>query len=582
MVSLCICAEVTGRKAVSDVTDLVMLLTLVAGIVIWQRHDPVSARGLRRLLQRGLRTLVKRVRPRGFEMGLDLRGEPPLPRALPPAVYAAPIALLAVIALKIPGVLPDHDARWFAREIAYLPQLALTALVWLIALQFILLVPLRAWQFVTEFVRRARVEGRALPHWLLRATASPGPLLAAFGGLLIATLSLPGWMPLLALAAVWTHYAWTMARVRHLTLGFAWRSDRSPVARTFSWRTAKFLATTSATLGVVATVALLDAQHLAPWATPVAGPEDFAWPISGALASAVAWFGGLTHAAFLLSSARFIRRAAAQDPARSLPPRVHVPTTEARPPLIGSLLAQGFELRMETEPERGDVGLDPRPGPILRDPFSPITWPLAIDREAPIEDIDRERILRRDVQQRRRQLRRGFERLFKAAHRLPDEEGNGYWLGPHLWVMVGMSRDPQEPRRVGPRFEEVFTLRARSHIHEILKGGGVDLVFVEDGVRWRHFRNVLEALFEHHDLHDGARPFDERSFVGVEGVRVLVHDHSIEEPKALDEDGYPEPEYQDLGRASILHVFRDRGGREAPAPVPGDVIDAPLPMLSAS
>jgi len=53
------------------------------------------------------------------------------------------------------------------------------------------------------------------------------------------------------------------------------------------------------------------------------------------------------------------------------------------------------------------------------------------------------------------------------------------------------------------------------------------------------------------------------------------------EPELLDqplEDSrYPEPDYDDLGRARVLHVFRDRGGDEDEAFVPDDRGSRPAP-----
>ena len=55
-------------------------------------------------------------------------------------------------------------------------------------------------------------------------------------------------------------------------------------------------------------------------------------------------------------------------------------------------------------------------------------------------------------------------------------------------------------------------------------------------------------------------PIDERHLTGLPGIRAVLHDYVIDEP--LRSSRYPEPDYEDLGRARILHVFKDRGEDE--------------------
>jgi hypothetical protein len=40
---------------------------------------------------------------------------------------------------------------------------------------------------------------------------------------------------------------------------------------------------------------------------------------------------------------------------------------------------------------------------------------------------------------------------------------------------------------------------------------------------------------------------------------------------------YPEPEYEDFGRARILHIFKDRGEQEEPLETPFDLNRMPIP-----
>ena len=54
----------------------------------------------------------------------------------------------------------------------------------------------------------------------------------------------------------------------------------------------------------------------------------------------------------------------------------------------------------------------------------------------------------------------------------------------------------------------------------------------------------------------------------------MLHDFEVDNPYRAE--GYPEPDYEDVARARVLHVFRDRGEDEADVeePAPGEL--APL------
>ena len=153
------------------------------------------------------------------------------------------------------------------------------------------------------------------------------------------------------------------------------------------------------------------------------------------------------------------------------------------------------------------------------------------------------------------------------------QRGSGYWIGPHLWLLPNLTRDTDEedgPAHLGPRYSRVIPRRARHAFHRLLCDVEIDLIFLEDGVSVQRFRRVLGLLFEFHDLF-GRRALEERHFQGLPGTRVLIQEHDFAGEPGLRVRGYPEPDYEDLSRARILHVFVDRGGDAEPSiPVPTD------------
>jgi hypothetical protein len=274
------------------------------------------------------------------------------------------------------------------------------------------------------------------------------------------------------------------------------------------------------------------------------------------------------------------------DPARPARPvaRLRGVPTSTRP-LIGDLFRrQAWNIRF--------AGNGPLEVPLeLVETKLPTTndephWPLPVTVAELESDAGVwERLRRRDEIQSRRKVVAGLERLFKLAASRPSRGGNGYWVAPHLWFIAGLMRDgDDEPdladntilsRTAGPPYHRVLPRAARHHMYRILRALKVDLIFVEDGVGFRRLRKVLRVLFETYDVHGGRRAAEEVDFRGLPGTRVLIHDFQFDEP--FKSEVYPEPKYDYLGRARILHVFRDRGEQEEPLENPFDFERTPAP-----
>jgi hypothetical protein len=271
-----------------------------------------------------------------------------------------------------------------------------------------------------------------------------------------------------------------------------------------------------------------------------------------------------------------LRRLVRSDPAIPCPTSVHVAletTRDERSRVHALLAARGWHVRYPPdEPRLTDVRLRLVDSPMPRPPRG---WPLAVSARALEVPELLDLIERRDVVQRRRLLRRGLQTLFKSLRSREFEQGQGFWIAPHLWFVSATTRDTEEDdlsedglnHEIGTPYARLFPLPVRHHLWQVLRDVEVDIVLLEDGVRWQAFRRVLDRIFAHHD--DGRGRIEERDFTGILGVRVILHE--LEPGGQLEVEGYPEPDYTDLARGRILHVFKDRGGLEDETePVPSE------------
>lgn len=180
----------------------------------------------------------------------------------------------------------------------------------------------------------------------------------------------------------------------------------------------------------------------------------------------------------------------------------------------------------------------------------------------------------------RRQLLRGLERLFKRRSRSSLLGGSGYWLGLQHAFILGLARDGSGnvdwdrettilDEIIGMPFYAVIPPAARHHYRKVVKALQIDLIFVEDGVTFQRLVRVLRTMFEIYDMHAGRMPAREHQFSGLPGVRVILHEFEMQQSHSHGRTNYPEPDYEEIGHARILHVFRDRGEAAQREEVPG-------------
>ncbi len=551
--------ELVGRGTTSDVADLLALLVLgamwtIAGLVrggAWE--DVIESLG-----EAGTR-LLEAITAAWPDVGIDLTNDGTTPTRVPKIVVRLSLFLLASLAVSAAwGAWSETPLRPMLAPHAYLVWLALVALLWaallLIASFGALLVVLVTRQVQWLRAPRTRRSTRRIAGTViltLVVLALYVPVEVALVPLLLA-IALP---PLAARAL----------RIPRLTL--LWRTPADGAVHGIDWSTALWQEMVVPYLGIL----LVLVWGLAgAWTT---SPDPLGTtPVTTVLARGAAWLVGPVLLATVIVLFRRVARLAREDPAAPCPTTVHITPIAAtwdRGRVEALLGARGWSVRFAPDAaERTDVRL------VLVDPPAPphiAGQPLAVSErglQAP-ELLDF--IERRDVLRRRRILRRGLERVLKAIRQRDFEKGTGTWLAPHLWWADAATRDSTEDDfsedglngEIGIPFADALPLPARHHLHVVLRTVEVDLILLEDGVRWSAFRRVLERIFSHVDR--GRRRIEEHHFVGIPGVSIVLHE--LEPGGTLEVEGYPEPDYEDLARGRILHVFRDRGGEE-------DVFDA--------
>lgn len=554
--------EVLGRVSPLDATDAVG----VAGIWVlaftrretwqgaWQRARRTAWGARLEQLWRSWKPVV----------GVDLRGDPPLPRALPRTLFVPFAATLVVTAGAIAGhgVFPTR-AREALGSISGLLALAYLAAVWSACLA-------GAFFLATSVLvhLRYRLEASAVDGRRRRLLRTAGALYLVTCLLLGA--SVPPHVALIVLALALGFLACVAALPSLQRLRVAW-AHRAEPTRLFSFSfgtglfvTALFLTALITTVFLLAAGDRLDGVAAGESAVTAMLGRTFLWIATGAA----------TYVFVFQAVELFVNRSA--DPAEPAPIRVRLVnrTGEARAAAHRVLRHHGLLAGRGDDPTNVRVAWSDEP--LERELRAGPDGSLALSSHGLTDRRTRERLVRRALLARRRVLVRRLERLFKIAARRRYVRGAGFWLAPHLWFITHLSRDDDDEDLwlVGPSYRSFVPRAARHYLYTVLAATGIDLVFVEDGVGFRRLKRVLAMLFEYHDMF-GRRPIQERHFSGLPGVRVFVHEHPGERhlrPKYLKE-----PDYEGVGRARILHVARDHPDDVETFDEPRDRDVAPAP-----
>jgi hypothetical protein len=569
--------ELGGRQAPNDIYDAAaasFLGLLIAIIVYRHRSSPlpwvsrVSAIGQRLYSMGRLCT---------FEFGIDLRGGPPIRGGYPPSVLIGGLLLMAwgAVVLFLGHDFP-HVMRLYGLRTIYVGYLVALAALWALLLAAILLagfIPLAMIHdaFVGRYVGSER---RSRQKEMFAIFAFPCALV-------MIGYALPGWLLLAVCALVLATHAATVVVPANAHVQFLWRPRDSVKVRAIRWPRwvqGEF---------VLVTVLLVDLMLTANGGRLLTGQLDRGpMPVTAMLGAILAVFapGLLLAMVYQTVVGRW------RDPARKCPPTVHIHGTmsvdEVRE-IRRAFHDRGW--RVTVEPMTADAAAVEieivQPERSEATEFDP-EWPLKVCLADLQSDAIFTRLMRRREIGLRRRMIAGLEKMFKRAARRKYEQGHGFWVAPHYWFITGLSRDlPEEELdlseaailsgTIGPTYHRVLSHAGRHYLYNMFRALQVDMIFVEDGVGFRRFRRVLRRLFEIYDRHDGRRRAEDANFTGIPGTRVLIHEFQLDEP--FKSELYPEPKFDYLGRARLLHVFRDRGEQEELIEPPFDTSRTPAP-----
>ncbi len=569
--------EVFGRAFTSDIQDslgALALVALAAAVTVWHRRRPLD--WVNWLMARATRA-GHRAGKWKYEHGIDFRGTPPLPQRMPSLAWWLTFALLAWGATSV-GVWYLLPGGW--RDIGVRTSYVFYLLI-LLTLWTLLFAGLLAGLFVPMML---------LDRWLRESLSDADRrvmLIVAGFTYLFAITGAAAYFPVVGVMAVCAATAaaalvWCV-RPGPAELALLWRSR--PSGRIYSVPAPRLIAAAVIVL-VVAYTDLILTGMCGRLLTNIEAEDPM--PLTGSLAALVAW----TTPGLIVILASRLYTVWRSNPSQRTPPTLHVQSPRASEALerITEIVSRwGFRVRADDgKPKATEVGL------VLVHPelseateFDP-RWPLKVSLSDLQVGAVRERFARRDEIQLRRRFFRGLRTLMKQARTEDRSQGGGYWLAPHWWFFNGLGREDGDAskraddgegslRSVGPPFSSVFGRRARQHMHQVLRGVEVDVIYIEDGVRLKQLVQVFRAILEIYDVYGGRKRVDDHSFVGIPKVRVVVHELSPEKPLVAVK--FRQPKFDDLSRGRVLHIFRDRGDHEELADLPFDTSSEPSPLL---
>jgi hypothetical protein len=561
--------EVVGRFAATDVHDGLAafgLLAISAAVALRHRREPIS--WVNRLTE-----LFRRVTASGsilkYDHGVDLRGDPPLPRRMPPVMWfiASGLVIWGMLAGIAWAAFPD-GWRGVGLYSSYILYLAAIIVLWSALLTFL---------FVGVYVPVAVID-RTLRGWV-GDTDRKGAELAAVVGYAILVSAIAWAVPptavlVMCLAVTGIAIAAFLPRGSNGP-AILWRSG--PNAPVYAIPVRRVIAAVIALLSLLLFDVLLTACG-----GRLFGHGEGTMPVTALFGAVAAW---VMPGLFVVAGARLFA-AWRIDPARESFPTIHIAggSTTDRRSAARAIRAWGWIAKCEpAHRDASSIGIElVSPDESQATEFDP-NWPLKVSLDDLLAGPVRERLERRDEIQVRRHFFRGLAKLFKRASTFKGPGGGGYWLAPHWWFFDGLGREDSDsadedapPPMVGPPYHRILPARSRQNLYRVLRATQVDMIFIEDGVSYKKLEKVIRVLLELYDVHGGQRKAEELHFRGVPKLRVMIHEYEPGNP--FHSDLYPEPKMDDISRVRVLHLFRDRGGEKEEVEPPFDYSWTPAPV----
>lgn len=545
--TFCACLEFFlpgGSSSWWDVLAVAINLVFI-GLVVWLRDylDPSFTFGLKRIVQKLKSWIFQYI----FRIGVDFRGTPPMEKRIPTFFVVTGLISLGIVVLTF---LSPHSFPFGFRE----KSVALSSSLYIMALTCLWL-----WDFFVAFIsgyfawihindsiqtgRNDRLKGKV---------SHIGIPLALFLCVLCASLLLPVYLPfylMLGVVTISTVMSWF---IPSHSFRLVWQSFDNSKIYHLSLVWVLFIGLSSVVGFNILTSAL---ATMSSWTTNIKGPTIWVGLISG-------WSGVLGGVAWLWTTSLRLMLLSNKDPSRPVPTSLKLLHVPQDPEFKDSLESKGFILSKESSRHTTELRLN-EDAPRQRVTYSSSekVWQIHPYDLLHAEVLSELKAL--DRQSRRQEILEVIQECLNKAKDRHFEAGSGYWFAPHLWYLKGMTRDTDESDSifVSLPYHQIFTKEARHHCYELYTGLDLDLIFIEDAVKVESVIQVFNQVFDRLDLW-GKHRIEDHHIRGIPSVRVLIH--SFENKVEWKNENYPEPDYEEISRARILHIMKDRGGDEDP------------------
>ncbi len=567
--------EYFGRQHELEILDLLALtiLLLVAGVhVAWHQRGDLQWTHLFAILRA---KAFRQFRKLTFSFGADLRNDPPLPRGVPKMIVLLPMFILGLVGISLTWAwFFEMPFRPLMTQISYIGYLGCLAGLWgmltVVCIVASLVPPMLVHDWLRLFTTLSARTVKSLSTYLN---------MVYFVATLLAVFWLPIWIPPILILAAFLMNQFLQALPPRRKLDCAWQANRDEPVRAMSAERLNF------SLAVCGLGMLCILWGQGGTAIGLSASEVNS-PITMFFGTMTAWFLGTGLVLYTLLYHGFGYLCRWDAPDQLIPPRLFVADniSDVRKQALNQICTvHGWKCvfapgntynKLDVEIAFADAEDRAIPSSVL-----------AVTDSDLIDERFIERVRWKDRVQRRRAIVKSLQTMFRRASRPRPSGGQGFWVAPHLWFIPALGRDEitfdhtRIMDVIPPLYRHAMPIEARSHFYEMCKALDVDILFVEDGVGFRGLRRVLRVMFERYDIDAGQQPLREIHFAGLPKIHVIIHEYGLDNP--LDDEKYPEPDYREMGRARILHIFRDRGGEkeEIIDPVESDDIFSPVGSL---